>query len=58
MITSGSVENWDLFFQHYRKSRAWREHLLRSALQAQPKKEKSQPVRMERQGQRQKQGQG
>lgn len=28
-----SVENWDLFFQHYRKSRAWREFLLASALE-------------------------
>ena len=28
-----SVENWDLFFQHYRKSRAWRDFLLASALE-------------------------
>jgi hypothetical protein len=58
MIKSGSVENWDLFFQHYRKSRAWREHLLRSALQAHPEKEKPEPGVIERQKQRQRKGQG
>jgi len=57
MIKSGSVENWDLFFQHYRKSRAWREHLLRSALQARTEKEKPEPGKKQRRRQGQKQGQ-
>jgi hypothetical protein len=33
IVKSGSVENWDLFFQHYRWSRAWREYLMRTALE-------------------------